>query len=258
MDKKRIDEKRAIGLLRQALSEIPHLKELRYHNQEFTLWFDKVRDIIQAGLDENDRQRFPSSLKVTITTGGHLPSDDDFQKLCLIQLQSCETALQSIIQKYEILEETTSTSKTFREAVYPSDLPYDAYKDIKAIISLATKKLMVVDPYVDSTVVTLLENVQPGVEIQVLTRKMQGDFQLAGQKFKEQREKAQRGTLAVRKSGKLHDRFVFADDKFFHLGASIKDAGIKMCAMSEFEDSDIRSKLSETISGYWVEAEIVL
>jgi hypothetical protein len=218
-----------------------------------------VRDIIEAGLDENDRQKFPSSLKVTITTGGDLPSDDDeLQKLYLIQLQSCETALQSIVQKYEILEETTPTSKTLREAVYPSDLPYDAYKDIKAIISLAAKKLMVVDPYVDSTVVTLLENVQPGVEIQVLTRKMQGDFRLAGQKFKGQRQKAQQGTLEVRKSGKLHDRFVFADDKSFHLGASIKDAGMKMCAMSEFEDSDIKSKLNEIISGYWAEAEIVL
>jgi len=258
MHKKRIDEKRAIGLLRQALNEIPHLKELRYANQEFTLWFDKVRDIIQAGLDENDRQRFPSSLKVTITTGGNLPSDDEFQKLYLIQLQSCETALQSIVQKYEILEETTSASKTLHEAVYPSDLPYNAYKDIKAIISLATKKLMVVDPYVDSTIVTLLENVKPGVGIQVLTRKMQGDFQLAGQKFKEQRQKSQQGTLEVRKSGKLHDRFVFADGKSFHLGASIKDAGTKMCAMSEFEDSDIKSELSETISGYWAEAEIVL
>ena len=103
MDKKRIDEKRAIELLKQALSEIPHLKELRYDNQEFILWFDKVRDIIRAGLDENDRQRFPSSRKVTITTSGDLPSDDDSQRYYLIMLNQCETALQSIIQKYEMV-----------------------------------------------------------------------------------------------------------------------------------------------------------
>ena len=103
MDKKRIDEKRAIELLKEALSEIPHLKELRYDNQEFILWFDKVRDIIQVGLDENDRQRFPSSRKVTITTSGDLPSDDDFQRLHLIMLERYETVLQSIIQKYEMV-----------------------------------------------------------------------------------------------------------------------------------------------------------
>ena len=103
MGKKQLGEGKAIELLKQASSEIPHLKELRYDNQEFKLWFDKVRDIIQAGLDETDRQRFPSSRKVTITTSGPLPSDDEFQELYLIQLQVCETALQSIIQKYEIV-----------------------------------------------------------------------------------------------------------------------------------------------------------
>jgi len=103
MDRKRIDEKRAIELLKEASSEIHHLKEMRYDNQEFILWFDKVGDIIRAGLDENDRQRFPSSRKVTITTSGALPSDDAFQKLYLIMLERCETALQSIIQKYEMV-----------------------------------------------------------------------------------------------------------------------------------------------------------
>jgi uncharacterized protein (TIGR02391 family) len=98
-----MDKRKAIKLLKEALSEIPHLKELRYDNQEFILWFDKVQDIIQAGLDENDRQRFPSSRKVTITTSGDLPSDDDFQKFHLIMLECCETALQSIIQKYEMV-----------------------------------------------------------------------------------------------------------------------------------------------------------
>jgi uncharacterized protein (TIGR02391 family) len=103
MDKKRIDQKRAIELLKEALSEIPHLKELRYDNQEFILWFDKVRDVIQAGLDENDQQRFPSSRKVTITTSGPLPSDDAFQRLHLFNLDNYETALRSIIQKYEVV-----------------------------------------------------------------------------------------------------------------------------------------------------------
>jgi len=156
------------------------------------------------------------------------------------------------------LEKGLESEQIPLEVIYPSGTPYNAYKDIKDKLTAATRKLIIVDPYVDSTLFNMLENVQPGVEIQVLTGKMQGDFQLAGQKFKEQREKAQQGTLEVRKSGKLHDRFVFADDKFFHIGASIKDAGTKMCAMSEFEGSDIKSKLSETISGYWAEAEIVL
>ena len=143
MDKKRIDEKRAIGLLRQALSETPRLKELRYDNQEFTLWFDKVRDIIQAGLDGNDRQRFPSSRQVTITTSGKLPSDDDFQKLHLFMLERCETALQSIIQKYEMVgleaEPPIAAESPSRTAEVP-DYPFDKMQFHPRVIT-ASKSL---------------------------------------------------------------------------------------------------------------------
>ena len=256
MDRKRIDERRAIELLKQALNEITHLKELHHDNQEVKLWHDKVYDIIKAGLDVYDKVHFSVSGAPSLDVRSL--SDSARQKHYLEDLEGRETALKSIVQKYEILGETVSRPEVSREAIYPGGTPYDAYKDIRDELTAATRKLIIVDPYVDSTLFNMLENVQPGVEIQVLTRKMQGDFQLAGQKFKEQREKAQQGTLEVRKSGKLHDRFVFADDKFFHLGASIKDAGTKMCAMSEFEGSDTKSKLSETISGYWAEAEIVL
>jgi len=95
-----MDKRRAIELLKQALTEIPHLRELHHDNQEFILWFDRVRDVIKAGLDEDDQQRFPSSRKVTIVGW---PSDDDFQNYYLNELGYCETALKSIIQKYEVV-----------------------------------------------------------------------------------------------------------------------------------------------------------
>lgn len=100
MDKKRMDKRRAIELLKQALIEIPHLRELHHGNQELELWFNRVRDVIKAGLDEDDQERFPSSRKVTITGR---PSDDDFQKWYLNDLEIYETRLKSIIQKYEIV-----------------------------------------------------------------------------------------------------------------------------------------------------------
>jgi hypothetical protein len=144
------------------------------------------------------------------------------------------------------------------ESIYPSGKPYDAYKHIKGIIASAAKKLTIIDPYVDGTLFTLLENVQSSVQIQILTQSMKGDFKLTGQKFKDQREKALQGKLEVRKSGKFHDRFIVVDDRFFHLGASIKDAGNKMCAMNEFEGADIKVTLRGMISTYWDEAEVVL
>jgi hypothetical protein len=253
-----MDQRRAIELLRQALKEIPHLKELHHNDQEVKLWYDKVLDIIIAGLDTSDWMKFLSYGEATSVDIRSL-SDSALQRHYLERLEGYETALKSIIQKYEILGETVPTSKLPSEVVYPSDTPYDAYKNIKEIISLATKKLIVVDPYVDGTVVTLLENVQPGVEIQVLTQNMQGDFKLAVQKFTHQREKAAQGSVEVRQDkGGFHDRFIVADDNFFHLGASIKDAGTKVCAINEIEDSHNKSVLGENIRKAWDVAAKVL
>lgn len=164
-----------------------------------------------------------------------------------------DSAIATVNMAIGKLEKALESEQLPQEAVYPGGKPYDAYKDIKGILTMATKKLMIVDPYVDSTLFTMLENVQPGVQIQILSRSMKGDFELAGQKFK-----TQQGTLEVRKSEKFHDRFILADDKVFHIGASIKDAGTKMCAMNEFEGADIKTTLRKTVSNYWDEAQVVL
>ena len=169
-----------------------------------------------------------------------------------------DAALTTLNMAIGNLEKLLELEQLPREAVFSDGKQYDAYEAIKDIITTAIKKLIIVDTWVDSTLFPLLGNAQPKVQIQILTQNMIGDFMLAGQKFKEQREKAQQGTLTVRKSSKFHDRFIVVDDKVFHLGASIKDAGDKMFAMSEIESPEIKNKLSETISSYWDKAQIVL
>ena len=94
-----MNKSEAIKLLEQALTEIPRLKKLHHDNQEFKLWQDKVLDIIKAGLDANDESRF---LRGTIHVVGHWTSDEDYQEHYLEKLENRETALKSIIQKYEI------------------------------------------------------------------------------------------------------------------------------------------------------------
>ena len=102
MHKKRMDERRAIELLRPALKEIPDLKELHHNDQEVKLWYDKVLDIINAGLDWSDWTKFLLSGEATSVDIRSL-SDSALQRHYLERLEGYETALKSIIQKYEIL-----------------------------------------------------------------------------------------------------------------------------------------------------------
>jgi hypothetical protein len=92
-----MDKGKALELLKQALTQVPHLKKLRHGNQDFKLWRDKARDIIQVAFPD-DFTRF-SSWRSTPYVG----SDDEFQEAYIGQLTNYETALKSIIQKYELL-----------------------------------------------------------------------------------------------------------------------------------------------------------
>ncbi|MBL7119642.1 MAG: hypothetical protein ISS53_03035 [Dehalococcoidia bacterium] len=255
--KKEIDTVRALNLLERLLDETPRLKRLPSYNQEFEPWDQRVREILTEtfGKKSNEYVRYDGIL--LLKRG---KTAEDKQQAYVDHVTQREAALKSILQRHTTLSEAMPSSPKgpLQEAVYPSGKPYDAYKDIKDILTAAAEKLIIVDPYVDGTLFTMLENVQPEVQIQIMTQKMGGDFQLVGHKFKEQRKEAQQGTLEVRKSGKLHDRFIVVDNKIFHIGASIKDAGTKMCAMSEFEGADIKTALKKTVYRYWDEAETVL
>jgi len=96
-----MDKERAIDLLKQALTEIPNLREKHYDSQDFELWISKIKDIIKNGLDEGDYMTFvegPPRTKLS----KNLPFErlnEHYQR----EITLSETALKSIIQKYEIL-----------------------------------------------------------------------------------------------------------------------------------------------------------
>jgi hypothetical protein len=93
-----MDKSKAIELLRQALTEVPHLKELRHGNQDFKLWLNKVQDIIKAALDPDDLTKFRSWRAIH-----YMGSENDYQNDYLGQLEDYETGLKKILQKYELL-----------------------------------------------------------------------------------------------------------------------------------------------------------
>jgi len=90
-----MDKNKAIKLLKQALSEIPHLRELPYDNQEFVLWRDRVPNILEAAFGKSSWEHEWFATAVTVWRWDQEGYNSD--------LDSYETALKSIIQKYEIL-----------------------------------------------------------------------------------------------------------------------------------------------------------
>lgn len=134
-----------------------------------------------------------------------------------------------------------------KEVFVPPAHEHEAYVKIRDIVKEGANSLLVADPYVDGTLFELLSNVQPGVEIRVLTRNVPTDFTLEMQKFRNDGHDVEaRGGSTL-----LHDRFILADARCYHLGASIKDAGLKGFAVSLMEDGAVIQAIRSVIEAAW-------
>jgi hypothetical protein len=99
---------------------------------------------------------------------------------------------------------------------------YGFYRDLKAIVGLATAEIFIVDNYLDTQLFDIyVEDVQPSVQIRVLTAQVQPSLRLVAEKF------TARGKFELRSSNSVHDRVIFVDDRCWVIGQSIKDAAKK-------------------------------
>ncbi len=103
-------------------------------------------------------------------------------------------------------------------AYEPGD-EYQFYRDLKTIVGFAVRDLFIIDNYLDTELFDVyVENVNPAVNIRVLTNQVSAPLRVVAEKF------AKRGNFELRSSKDAHDRVVFADDRCWIIGRSIKDA----------------------------------
>ena len=93
---------------------------------------------------------------------------------------------------------------------------------MKTIVGFSARELFIIDNYLDAQLFDVyMENVSPAVAIRVLTNQVSGSLQPVADKF------SKRGKFELRSSKDVHDRVVFADDRCWVIGQSIKDAAKK-------------------------------
>lgn len=111
---------------------------------------------------------------------------------------------------------------------------FDAYAKFESFIQSATKEIILIDNYVDLSVLQRLTKKQPGVNVTIYTKP---NTPLTAQDI--QSFNAQYPTLTVRQTTAMHDRFLIIDNTtLYHIGASLKDLG-KRCFAFEILDSSL-------------------
>ncbi|MBO4619973.1 MAG: virulence RhuM family protein [Victivallales bacterium] len=107
----------------------------------------------------------------------------------------------------------------------------DAYATAMKLIKSARRSLVLIDNYIDETVLTMLGARADGVSATIYTRKCTAKLRLDVQKYN-----AQYPPIAIKPCRGVHDRFLLIDDEItYHIGASLKDLGKSLFAFSRFE-----------------------
>ena len=123
-----------------------------------------------------------------------------------------------------------------KQGVFFDGQVYDAYTFVSGLVRSAKKSIILIDNYVDDSVLTLLSKRSKGVDVAVFTRTISPTLALDLKKHN-----AQYPAIAVREFAEAHDRFLILDGKaIYHIGASLKDLGKKWFAFSRFEEGAVQ------------------
>lgn len=107
---------------------------------------------------------------------------------------------------------------------------FDAYRFVSDLIRKAKQSIVLIDNYVDDTVLTLLDKRSEGVSA-THTQRISSQFQLDVD-----RHNSQYPLIEIKRFNKAHDRFLLIDNEVYHIGASIKDLGKKWFGFTLMRD----------------------
>ena len=142
-------------------------------------------------------------------------------------------------KKFDIIFDQLQLEENIKQRIFFQGQIYDAYSLIIDIIKRANKKILIIDNYIDDSVLKMLTKKKKHVEVVILTSDKTNIQNIDIQKFNKEYP-----ILKVSKTNKFHDRFIVLDnEEMYHLGASIKDLGKKCFGINKIEDKEIIGKI---------------
>ena len=119
---------------------------------------------------------------------------------------------------------------------------YDAYTLIQSIFEEANKEIIIIDNYVDRTILDRLIVKKSNVKVIIYTHRdksklLNKDIEMFNKQY---------GDLSIRYTDKVHDRYIIIDNQnLYHLGASIKDLGKKIFSVNELYQDNIEGLMTK-------------
>ena len=140
------------------------------------------------------------------------------------------------VKVYKLEEKTAEIETKIKgqlpphEGVFYNGQIFDAYNFISDLIRMAKKDIILIDNYIDDSVLKILNKREDNVSATIYTANISENLKLDLEKHNSQYQ-----TINIEQFNKSHDRFMIIDNEVYHIGASLKDLGKRMFAFSKME-----------------------
>ena len=205
-------------------------------NQRYTTKYYNLDAILSVGYRVNSRNATLFRIWVTQVLKDHLLRGYSINQRLLYmesridhRLSEHDSRIKELSGKVDFFLRTSLPPK---EGIFFDGQIFDAYGFVCDLVKRAKKRIVLIDNYIDETALTLLDKRERGVLATIYTKRIDRQLQLDIERHNDQY-----APIDVRQAQRIHDRFMVIDDTLYHIGASIKDLGMKLFAFSRMESS---------------------
>ena len=133
-------------------------------------------------------------------------------------------------EKVDAILDRLNEPKEPEQGIFFNGQIFDAYAFIAKLIRKAKKRIIVIDSYVDDSVLVQLSKRNTGVTVDIYDGKI-------SQQLRQDvvQHNAQYPGVTLHAYNKAHDRFLIIDEEVYHIGHSLKDLGKKLFAFSKMD-----------------------
>jgi hypothetical protein len=159
------------------------------------------------------------------------------------RLGRIEEEVQHIKGRINEIEFTVQTNLPPNEGIFFDGQIFDAWQFVSKLIKEAKETIVLIDNYLDESILLLLSKRNPEVKATIYTGKISQQLETDLQKHNQQYP-----SIELKRFSKSHDRFLIIDKKdVYHIGASLKDLGKKWFAFSKInlDATELLQKLNE-------------
>ena len=159
-----------------------------------------------------------------------------FQSINNIERKQIEYQLEAEKKFKQLFDAIENKEIKPKQGIFFNGQIFDAYKFISDLIRTAKISIVIIDNYVDDSVLTFLGKRNKNVKVIIYTKKISEQLALDLKKYN-----AQYPFIELKELKNAHDRFIIIDNKnVYHFGASLKDLGKKWFAFSKFEKDSFK------------------